>query len=50
MLHEAEAWLIDAGKEKMQISAPASRSHLHAMLQEQGWTETYTWVRMVKQL
>jgi GNAT superfamily N-acetyltransferase len=50
MLHEAEAWLIDAGKEKMQISAPASRPHLHAMLQEQGWTQTYTWVRLVKQL
>jgi GNAT superfamily N-acetyltransferase len=50
MLHQAEVWLITQGKTKVQIATSAARPHLRAMLQEQGWTESYTWVRLVKHL
>jgi ribosomal protein S18 acetylase RimI-like enzyme len=50
MLHEAEAWLITEGKDKIRISIPTARPHLRHMLEEQGWAETYTWIRLVKQL
>lgn len=50
MLHEAEAWLIREGKEKIRISVPTARPYLRDWLHKQGWTETHTWVRLVKRL
>jgi hypothetical protein len=50
MLGWAEHQLTMGGKTKAQIAASAARPHLHPMLQVQGWAESYTWVRLVKQL
>lgn len=50
MMQTAETWLAAQGKTKAQLSAPTDRPRIPQMLQELGWAETYTWVRLVKKL
>lgn len=51
MLHEAETWLLQEDKKKVQLSLPVSRAHVgEELLHQYGWTETYTWVRLIKKL
>jgi ribosomal protein S18 acetylase RimI-like enzyme len=50
MLHETAVWLSEHGKTTLQIAVPNARPMLLDLLQEQGWQQIQSWVRLVKWL
>jgi ribosomal protein S18 acetylase RimI-like enzyme len=50
MLHTAASWLSQLGKTTIQIAISAEHKDIIEAMQVDGWTQTQSWLRLVKQL
>lgn len=50
MLHTAASWLSQLGKATIQVAISAKHKDIIEAMQVDGWTQTQSWLRLVKQL
>ena len=50
MLREATSWVSEQGKTAVQTAASATRPVLGAVLEDTGWNQGHTWIRLVRSL
>ena len=50
MFWEAASWMDDLGKKSVQTAASETRPALSQILEDTGWSQTHTWIRLVKWL
>jgi N-acetylglutamate synthase-like GNAT family acetyltransferase len=50
MLQEIGKWLYELGKTSIQVTVAHDRKILSNLLKDDGWQETYTWIKSVKYL